>query len=68
MWWFHRNKPDQEAAQRQAQKALELSQIQQEIIDEMTPRLETRASLLARLNHENNFGPKLEAAYAQRRP
>lgn len=67
MWWFHR-RPDQEAAQRQAQKALEFSRMQQEIIDELAPELEKRASLLARLNRENNFGPKLEAAYAQRRP
>lgn len=66
-WWRRRAPvPDQEASQRQAERAIEVSLLQQEAIDELAPQIERKMGILARLNRENNFARRLDAAYAGR--
>lgn len=67
MTWWRRDPeqdPDQEKSQRQAERAIEMSRLQQGAIDDLAPQIEKKMSILARLNHENNFGARLAAAYA----
>lgn len=70
MSWWRREKTDPDKSLAQAQKALELSHIAQEVADqqretleELVPSLQQKVSTLARINRENNFGPRLAAAY-----
>lgn len=67
MTWWRRDPDsdqDQENSQRQAEKAIEVSRLQQGAIDDLAPQIEHKMSILARLNRENNFGARLAAAYA----
>lgn len=66
IWWQRKPDVDQEAAQRQAERAIEVSLLQQEAIDALAPQIARKMGILARLNHENNFAAKLHAAYAGR--
>lgn len=69
-WWRPRAKRDFAKEQRQAEKALAVTALAQEVADrqretleELVPSLQDKVSVLARINRENNFGPRLEAAY-----
>lgn len=72
MWWTgakHRKFRHRDAAS--ADKALELSLIaqevsekQQEALEELIPEVERKINVIRRINRENNFAARLEAAYA----
>lgn len=62
-WWRRNPVPDQGESQKQAERAIEVSLLQQEAIDELAPQIERKMGILARLNRENNFALRLEQAY-----
>lgn len=69
-WLTNPGRDRQANAYKQAQKAVQMAQIaqevsqrQQEALDELIPPLERKIGVLARINRENNFARRLEAAY-----